>query len=105
MKNLKLVPKRVFRLFFSTTILFVLVSALMTFIYFQKESNYKAMTSLSKSCITSFVNAVDYSLCLTDYRIGNVKFATCDNYASMMTTDMKYVRTIWYDNNYNYIWN
>lgn len=62
------------------------------------------MADFGKSCISSFVNSVDYNLCMTDYWFGNVKLDTCDDYFQKVKTDMEYVRTLSYENNYNYIW-
>ena len=82
--------------FFATTALFL-------FLFIKKNYQYNEAVSFGKSCIKSFINSVDYSLCSADYDFGNVRFSVCSPYGDDMIKDMDWMRILGYDVNYNYV--
>lgn len=77
----------------------------MTTLYIKEAKSKELFIDMSRSCIESFINSVDYTLCLTDATLGNVPIMSCDRYGSSVVADMDYLRTLDYDTNYNYIGN
>ena len=93
-------PQRVWIV--ATSILLV-AAATMTTLFIKERNSHQLFVDTSKSCIQSFINSVDYTLCITDMSYGNVNFVTCDKYAKGVIADMDYLRTLGYETNYTYI--
>lgn len=63
------------------------------------------MTEFWANMITSFSNAIDYTLCNNDAFYGNANFKVCEAYLDTFLADAKLLReNIGLETKYNYIW-
>ena len=93
----------------STIVLSILSGALfistsvLGYLYTSANTKADGYLNFGKTCITSFVTAVDLTLCEEDYFLGNVNIAVCKNYKDSTASDMQWARGLGYNTTYNYI--
>ena len=92
------------------TILFLVLSSVffistlvLSYLLVQEKILSSQFSAFWKTCITSFMNSVDNTLCEEDAFAGNIKISGCKGFQDKVISDYQRAKSIGYSANYTYI--